>query len=330
MSARLKPRIGIAGAGPWGRNIVRNCAEAGVLAAICDESDATLESLAREYRGVRTTRDYERFLDLPLDAVVVAAPARRHCEMALAAIERGKHVFVEKPFALRLEDAVAIVARAQSRGVRAFAGHLLLYHPAIEELLRQVAEGAIGELRHIRSRRLGFGRLRSFENVWWSFAPHDVAVMLALAGGLPAECRSQAIDVTGAEIADFCYADYTFHGGLTAHVEVGWLDPVRSHRLDAIGSQGILTFSDSREGPSLTLNSREIVAAGGGERDLRVASVVQIPFPRAEPLRAEVDAFVRSIETGLPTRTDGESAIGVTMTLAMAEACSLRASAMPA
>lgn len=330
MSARLKPRIGVAGAGPWGRNIVRNCAESGVLAAICDESDATLEALAREYRGVRTESDYERFLELPLDAVVVAAPARRHCDMALAAIERGKHVFVEKPFALRPEDAVAIVAGAEARGVVAFVGHLLLYHPAIEELLRRVADGAIGELRHIRSRRLGFGRLRSFENVWWSFAPHDVAVMLALAGSLPAECRSQAIDVTGADIADFCYADYAFVGGLTAHVEVGWLDPVRSHRLDAIGSRGILTFTDSREGPSLTLNSREIVTGDGGRRDLRVAGVVQIPFGTAEPLRAEIDAFVRSIESGLPARTDGRSAIGVTMALAMAEACSLRPSVVTA
>ena len=329
MSTRLKPRIGVAGAGPWGRNIVRNCAEAGVLAAICDESTATLEALAQEYRGVRTESDFGRFLDLPLDAVVIAAPARRHADMALAVVERGKHVFVEKPFALRVEDALAIVARAEARGVRAFVGHLLLYHPAIEALLRHVADGAIGELRHIRSRRLGFGRLRSFENVWWSFAPHDVAVMLALAGGLPADCRSHAIDVTGADIADFCYADYSFVGGLTAHVEVGWLDPVRSHRLDAIGSGGILTFTDSREGPSLTLNSREIVAGGGGERDLRVAGVVQIPFGQAEPLRAEIDAFVRSIETGLPARTDGQSAIGVTMALAMAEACSLRASAMP-
>lgn len=328
MSARLKPRIGVAGAGPWGRNIVRNCAEAGVLAAICDESSSTLEALSKEYRGVRTESDYERFLELPLDAVVVAAPARRHCDMALAAVERGKHVFVEKPFALHPEDAVAIVAGAEARGVRVFVGHLLLYHPAIDELLRRVADGAIGELRHIRSRRLGFGRLRSFENVWWSFAPHDIAVMLALAGSLPAQCRSQAIDVTGADIADFCYADYAFVGGLTAHVEVGWLDPVRSHRLDAIGSRGILTFTDSREGPSLTLNSREIVTGDGGERDLRVAGVTQIPFGKAEPLRAEIDAFVRSIETGLPARTDGRSAIGVTMTLAMAEACSLRPSAV--
>ncbi|HKU82061.1 MAG TPA: Gfo/Idh/MocA family oxidoreductase [Candidatus Tumulicola sp.] len=328
MSARLKPRIGVAGAGAWGRNIVRNCAEAGVLAAICDQSAATLEALALEYRGVRTEVDYAQFLDLPLDAVVVAAPARRHAGMALAAIERGKHVFVEKPFALDVEDAVTTVARAQERGVRSFAGHLLLYHPAIEELCRQVAAGAIGELHHIRSRRLGFGRLRSFENVWWSFAPHDVAVMLALGEGIPAQCNSQAVDVTGSGIADFCYADYTFTGGLTAHVEVGWLDPVRSHRLDAVGSEGVLTFTDSREGPRLTLNSREIVSGEDGERTLRAAGAEQIPFGQAEPLRAEIDAFVRSIETGLPARTDGQSAIGVTMALAMAEACSLGASAV--
>ncbi|HEY1654279.1 MAG TPA: Gfo/Idh/MocA family oxidoreductase [Candidatus Tumulicola sp.] len=327
MIAPAKPRIGVAGAGAWGRNLVRNCAEAGVLAAICDENSAALDALAGEYRGVRCVAGYEQFLQLPIDAVIVATPARRHCEMALAAIDAGKHVFVEKPFAIATEEAEAVVARAQARGLTSFAGHILLYHPAIEELLQRVRAGAIGEVRHVRSRRLGLGRLRSFENVWWSFAPHDVAVVLAIAGDSPTDCSSQAVDVTGSGIADFGYADYSFSNGLTAHVEVGWLEPTRSHRLDVIGTLGTLTLSDSRDGAGLTLHVREISAGPQGQRELKVVSNSEIPFRDVEPLRAEIDAFVRSIETKQPAVTDGRSAIGVTAALAMAEACSLPATA---
>jgi UDP-2-acetamido-3-amino-2,3-dideoxy-glucuronate N-acetyltransferase len=327
VTAKAKPKIGVAGAGAWGRNLVRNCAEAGVLSAICDENATALSALAAEYRGVRTVDDYQRLLQLPLDAIVLATPASRHCEMALAAIESGKHVFVEKPFALRTDEAAAIVARADTCGVRTFAGHVLLYHPAIDELLRLVSEGAIGELRHVRSRRLGFGRLRSFENVWWSFAPHDVAVMLEIAGGFPSGCSSEAVDVAGSGIADFAYADYSFSHEFSAHVEVGWLEPERSHRLDVIGTRGTLTFADSRDGAALVLNSREIATSASGERSAKITETRQIPVREIEPLRAEIEAFVNSIETNSPTKTDGRSAIAVTKALAMAEACSLQAAA---
>lgn len=320
-----KPRIGVVGAGAWGRNIVRNCADAGVLSAICDQDASGLTGLASEHPGVKFSDDYERFLEFPIDAVVIATPACRHAEMALAAIERRKHVFVEKPFALCADDANAIVTRADSQGVRTFAGHLLLYHPAIDEIRRHVSDGAIGELRHVRSRRLGFGRVRDFENVWWSFAPHDVAVMLALTGATPIGCTSNAVTVTTSAIADFCYADYRFAGGVSAHVEVGWLDPVRSHRLDVVGTRGTLTFADSRDGANLTLYTREIVSGPQGRREARMCDVVPIPIEHVEPLRAEIDAFIASIETGVPAVTAGRSAVEVTAALAMAEACSIGA-----
>lgn len=323
MNQLATPRLGVAGAGAWGRNIVRTCARAGVLGAICDANAPALAALAAGYPDVATTCDYHELLRMPIDAVVIAAPAQQHTRMALEAIDAGKHVFVEKPFALEPDEAIAIVARAKSRGVQCFAGHLLLYHPAVEEVLRRVADGAIGEIRHIRSRRLGFGRLRDYENAWWSFAPHDVAVMLALTRQLPIDCTAVASCVTDSDLADFCYADYTFNDRLTAHIEVGWLDPVRSHRLDVIGTGGALTFIDSRNGAYVLQNTRVIAINERGGREARAAGNCRIPFRSVEPLRVEIDAFVRTIQTGIPAPSDGRSAIGVTIALAMASACAL-------
>jgi UDP-2-acetamido-3-amino-2,3-dideoxy-glucuronate N-acetyltransferase len=323
MSLGKKPRVGVAGAGTWGKNLVRNCAEAGVLAAVCDKNPLALAAFEADYPGIAVTPDFGHLLDLPIDAVVIASPAPQHASMAIEAIESGKHVFVEKPFALDPQDATKIVTLAESRGLQTFAGHLLLYHPAVEIIRHRLAAGSIGELRHIRSRRLGFGRLRDHENAWWSFAPHDVAVMLALTHKAPIDCMSRAVCVTDSELSDFCYADYSFDTGVTAHVEVGWLDPVRSHRLDVIGTRGTLTFTDTHGESHLTQSMRDIGINEYGAREARATGNCVVPLQTREPLRAEIEAFVAAIQNDRPAITDGRSAIAVTVALAMASACAL-------
>jgi len=200
--------------------------------------------------------EYDALIASPqIDAVVIAAPAKMHADLSLRAIAAGKHVFVEKPLALDVEDARRIVDAAAAAKRTLFVGHVLLYHPGIKALLGAIESGKIGAVRHLRSRRLSWGRLRAHENVWWSFAPHDVALTLAVMNDEPiALARSESAFVRSG-IADFVYADYTFAGGRSAHIEVSWLDPDKSSRVDVFGSEGTLTFVDSREGAQLSVTA---------------------------------------------------------------------------
>ncbi len=246
------PRLGVIGAGYWGANLIRNCAQLGVLAAVCDTDLHALSSVRSAYHGTLLFCDLDAMLEhAKLDAVVIAAPAPVHAKLALRAIEAGKHVFVEKPLALCVEDAERVVNAAQQAGLTLFVGHVLLYHPAVRAMLEAVNEGRIGRVRHLRSRRLSWGRLRAHENVWWSFAPHDCALMIEIMKDAPASVSGHLSGYVQPDLGDFAYADFAFADGRSAHIEVSWLDPDKSSRIDVFGSEGTLRFIDAREGAKL-------------------------------------------------------------------------------
>src|SRR5579872_231395 len=165
-------KIGVVGAGYWGPNLIRNCAELGVLHSVCDIDPETLTALGTLYPHVKLFREFDQFLDGGLDAVVIAAPAQLHAPMAMRSIAAGKHVFVEKPLALDVATGQHICEAAEKAKLQLFVGHLLLYHPGIKKMRSLLSEQVIGEVWHVRSRRLSFGKLRAHEDVWWSFAPH--------------------------------------------------------------------------------------------------------------------------------------------------------------
>ncbi|MBV8244593.1 MAG: Gfo/Idh/MocA family oxidoreductase, partial [Candidatus Eremiobacteraeota bacterium] len=256
----MTPSLGLIGAGYWGSNLLRNAAAMGCLRAVCDRSEEIRARVRAQFPALEVYAEVECLLDSEIDAVVIAAPAQEHAELAIRALERGKHVFVEKPLALSLSDGRAIVESGKHRGLIVFVGHLLLYHPAIRELLRAVRDGAIGEVRHLRARRVSLGKVRSHEDVWWSFAPHDVAVMLEILAEEPVSARGALSSFTQPPLADFAYADFAFPRGKTAHLEVSWLDPQKNQRLDVFGSRGVLTFEDARTGSALTLTPCGTVA----------------------------------------------------------------------
>lgn len=314
MSAFQQPRIGVAGAGPWGSNVIRTCAEIGALAAICDPDEARLARAGEGKPGVALVRDYAELLPL-VDAVAIAAPAVQHAELALRAIAAGKHVFVEKPLAMNAADAEQVAAAAGRAGVRVVVGHVLLYHPAIRALFAKVEEGAIGALTHVRARRLNLGRVRAYENVWWSFAPHDIAMVLALMGEPPTSVGGALHAVRGVPVADFAYADLTFSGGRSAHVSVSWLDPHRQSRLDVFGTKGVLTFVDGRDAAALTLRPCGV----SGSLDTWSGDEQSIAFEPAPPLRVEIEAFLRAAADGSATPTDARLGVEVVRVLEMLE-----------
>jgi UDP-2-acetamido-3-amino-2,3-dideoxy-glucuronate N-acetyltransferase len=313
-----RPRIGVAGAGKWGMNVVRCLAKMGVLAAVCDADLHPLEEVRAKYPGVKVFCDFDSMLTMKkLDAVAIAAPAQFHADLALRAIAAGLDVFVEKPLALGVADAQRVVDAARDAGAKLVVGHVLLYHPAVRTMLKAIGDGKIGDVRHLRSRRLSWGRLRSYEDVWWSFAPHDVAVMLEVFGEEPSAISCDASAFIRPHIADVTYADFRFSMGRSAHIEVAWIDPDKGWRLDVFGSTGVLTFSENASGSHLMhtpcgdrLNAR-------GEAELYREAAHEIEVPPGEPLAIELEAFCRTVRGGKLPPTHGDEALAVVRTVAM-------------
>lgn len=315
------------GAGYWGANLVRNCAQLGVLAAVCDADLRALETVRSKYDNVALFCDFETMLrNAKINAVVLASPAAMHAGMALRAIEARKHVFVEKPLALTVEDAQSVVDAAAAAGLVLCVGHVLLYHPAVRTMLRLIRAGKIGDVRHLRSRRLSWGKLRAHENVWWSFAPHDCALMLEVFGRFPTGVTSSTSAFIQNGIADFAYADFRFDAGASAHVEVSWSDPDKSSRVDVFGSTGVLTLTDSREGAALRFTPCGAKPDAYGRPELWKANAESIDVPSGEPLRFELEAFIHALRGGRLPPTDGHEGLAVVRALSMIE----KAAAQPA
>jgi predicted dehydrogenase len=312
-------KLGVIGAGYWGANLVRVCHELGILESVCDANEAAIANVAAQYPAVGVELDVTSLLERPIDGVVIAAPVTVHAELALQALARGKHVFVEKPLAMTPNEAASVVRAAREAQRTLFIGHVLLYHPAVQRMFDLIRDGAIGTVRHVRSRRLSFGRLRAAENVWWSFAPHDIALALEIFGAVPHSVRGATYAFVCPQIADFAYADLTFDGGLSAHIEVSWLDPDKTSRLDVFGSRGVLRMIDAREGARLTLVPCGDRESASGTRELWREHETEILVSSAEPLVLELCAFIDAIKTGKPPLTGGEEGLRVVEVLSMLE-----------
>ncbi|MDE2482315.1 MAG: Gfo/Idh/MocA family oxidoreductase [bacterium] len=324
------PRIGVIGAGYWGAKVVRVCAELGMLACVCESDAGARERVATQYPHVPIVRDPAAIFASDIDGVAIATPPATHVELALEAIAAGKHVFVEKPLALHVEDAWTVTHAARAGGRMLVTGHLLRYHPAVVRAHALIASGAIGTLRHVRAQRVAFGRLRANENVWWSLAPHAIALVLAFLGDDPAAVSGTMHAFVRPEIADIAYADLAFEGGRSAHVEVNWLDPNKRAVLDLFGSTGVLRFSDAPGEATLTITPCGSALDAHGTPELWREEAHPIAFEAIEPLRAEFAAFGRALATGEPPPTEGDEGARVVAVLAALERANASRHVIPA
>jgi UDP-2-acetamido-3-amino-2,3-dideoxy-glucuronate N-acetyltransferase len=315
-------RVGIIGAGHWGQNLIRICNDLGVLAAVCDPSPSTLQQVADKYPKLDLYSEAGETMRLPIDAVLIAAPAELHAELALQALGAGKHVFIEKPFTLSVADGEAVAAAAVATGLQVFVGHLLIYHPAVRKLRATIASGAIGRIWHLRSRRVSLGKLRHRESVWWSFAPHDISLMLALMGEEPTGVVGAQNGWLTSRTPDTAYADYQFSHGRSAHIEVSWLDPHKMWQFDVFGTDGVITIAES---PGLSRMSLARCGARSDERGMLSAwrgAETDIQFDKLEPLREEMIAFFTSLRFGIAAETDASEGLAVVRALARADRAS--------
>jgi len=302
--------VAVIGCGYWGKNLVRKFHELGVLAAISDPNEEVQKRLNQQY-GVEN-RSVEAILaDAKIDAVAVAVPAEMHHEITVRAFEAGKHVFVEKPIALTIEHAQDMIAASQKAGKTLMVGHLLQYHPVFLKLKEMVRAGDFGKLRYVYSRRLNIGKLRTHENVLWSFAPHDISMILALIGTEPDRTIGFAGNFLQETISDFASVQMEFPGGEKAHVDVSWLNPFKEQRLVIAGEKCMAEFNDQEDwGDKLKIyrHKAEIV---NGEPVLEPAQAESIRVDPKEPLLNECEHFLHFCETGERPFTDGTEALSV-------------------
>lgn len=313
------PRVSLIGCGRWGRNIARVLSRLGVLEVIVDPAAGALEPYAAEL-GCRVTADMEAAFAADIDAVAIAAPAVDHAHLVRRALEAGKPVFVEKPLALDVVDAVALATLAQERGLVLMVGHLLQYHPAFRRLKEVVAAGEIGEIRHISSNRLNPGAIRTEETALWSMAPHDFSMVLGLTGVAPREISALAVRVVDPAIPDQYAVNMRFSEVLTAQVTVSWISPVKEHKLTVLGTRGALVFEDTApdRARKLVIYRDYVDVAGPAPRFVKHPGEA-VEFSQDEPLEAEMSTFLDCVRGVRRSPTGPDEAIPVLELLQAAE-----------
>ena len=318
MFGSSKLAVGLAGCGYWGRNLARNLHQMGHLAAVADPSAKVLKEVKAAYKGVRTMTTFEGLLeDRTIKAVALAAPAAQHYALAKKALKAGKDVFVEKPLALRIPDAEELVDLARRHKRVLMVGHILEYHPAILKLKEFVDSGELGVIHYVYSNRVNLGKVRQEENILWSFAPHDISVILLLMGRMPEWASTSGQNYLQHEIADVTMTCLAFPGKPRAHIFVSWLHPFKEQKLVVIGSKKMAVFDDVVKDGKLKIYDKGIEMKEG-RPVVRQTAESTLFFPEMEPLREELSHFVECVRTRKPPRTDGPNGLRV---LRVLDAC---------
>jgi len=311
--------VAVAGAGRWGRNLVRNfhtlpdCELRWVVEPDPDRR-AQMESL---FPGIRAVADLEPVLaDDEVEAVVVSAPARLHRDLGVAVLRAGKHAYVEKPLALTAADAEELQREAEAADRILMTGHLLLYHPAILMLKELIRSGDLGEIYYLYSQRVNLGVIRKDENALWSFAPHDLSVMLYLLEEDPVSVSARGAAYIQPGIEDVAFVNLRFPGGRMGQVQLSWLDPHKLRKFTVVGAKKMAVFDDMEPQEKVRVYDKGVDQPGdyasyGDYIGLRFGDVWIPRIDSAEPLRLECTDFLDAIRTGRTPRSDGRSGVRV-------------------
>ena len=313
----MKKNIAVVGCGHWGKNLIRNFSRLGALFSICDHSSEIADQYASQY-NVKKSSFTEIINDPNIKGVVLAVPAKLHASMAIEAMNKNKHVFVEKPLAMNEEEAESMIATAEKNKVRLMVGHLLQYHPIFKTIREYVGEGKIGEINYIYSNRLSFGKARTEEDVIWSFAPHDISMILSLTGQEPEYISTNATSILQKNIADTATIQLQFKSGLKSHISVSWLHPYKEHKLVVVGQSAMLVFDDTKLWhEKLALYPFKVVSYKNLV-NLQNSNVQYINVMEEEPLKNECQHFIDVVEKDIQPLTDGAEGLRVLKVLSAA------------
>ncbi len=322
ISSSNKPRVAVMGAGYWGKNLVRNFNQLGVLKLGYDADTKTRQQLIKDYPNVKIVgKECEIFEDKSVDTVVIATPAATHYTLASKTLKAGKHVFVEKPLSLTYDEGEKLVRLAAEKNKILFVGHILNYHAAVIRLKEIIRTGKIGRLQYIYSRRLSLGKIRREENILWSFAPHDISIILSITGEQPSYVDSVGSSFLHAQIPDVTMTNLKFPSGIGAHIFVSWLNPYKEQKLVIVGSIGMLVFDDTEPiETKLVLYPHTINWQNGLPVPKKAESIaIDLKDIWEEPLKAECRAFLDAIANNTEPLTSGEEGLKVLKVLELSQ-----------
>ncbi|HUT32446.1 MAG TPA: Gfo/Idh/MocA family oxidoreductase [Planctomycetota bacterium] len=316
--------VAVVGAGNWGKNLVRNFAAlpGAELRYVCDLNEKTRLAMAQAYPKSKAVNDLRMPLGDPaVDAVVVVVDAPAHYKVAKAALEAGKHVYVEKPLTLSAAEAQELTDLAASKGRKLMVGHLLEYHPAVNYIKEMVARGEVGQALYLYFQRVNLGIVRSTENAWWSLAPHDISVACYLFDAAPVAVSAAGHAYLQPGIEDVVFANLKFADGRMAHIHVSWLDPHKIRKVTLVGSAKMVVFDDMDASEKIRIYDkgadvqRKSVASYVEAITLRTGDILIPQIPAAEPLQVECQHFLQCIEKDTTPRSDGADGVRVVRVL---------------
>ena len=297
----MTPRVAHAGLGQWGANVVRVAGELADLAWVCDRDEAALARFAGRHPQARATTSFDDVLgDASVEAVIVATPVPTHFDLARRALEAGKHVFVEKPPAMRSAEMEELVALARDRDLVLMPGHLLLYHPGVRMLKELVDSGALGDVLCVYGNRQNLGTIRSHENALWSLGVHDLSVILWLLGEEPSEVVAHGSAFLQAGVEDVVFCFLRFPSGRVAHMHLSWLDPHKMRKMTVVGREKMAVFDDMELERKVTVYDKAPwePAETYGEWRTRTGDIFSPKVATDEPLRLELEHFLRLVTEG--------------------------------
>jgi UDP-2-acetamido-3-amino-2,3-dideoxy-glucuronate N-acetyltransferase len=309
-------KIAVVGSGYWGKNLVRNFHLLGSLGAICDKDPQVLSKFQEKYQEIPGVCDFDDLLDdstPSVDALVIASPAETHYALAKKGLMAGKHVFAEKPLSLTVEEGRELVELAEQYQLTLMVGHILHYHQAVIKLKELVDSGELGKIQYLYSNRLNIGKIRSEENILWSFAPHDISTILMLLGEMPESVYATAGTYLQQHIPDTTLTALDFPGGVKAHIFVSWLHPFKEQKLVVVGGKKMAVFDDTSQNKLLLYPHKiewveRIPVASKADAEV-------VPVDMEEPLKVECRHFLECIANQQIPRTDGKEGLRVLQVL---------------
>ena len=309
-------RVGVIGLGYWGPNLVRNLvalAEA-ELAVVCDLRESALAPIVRRYPATRATTDPAAVLDDPsLEAVVIATPIGTHHGLARAALEGGKHAFVEKPLAATLAQAAELAALAQEVGLVLMPGHTFLYSPPVEAVRQLIVSGELGDIYFVSTSRVNLGLHQSDASVVWDLAPHDFSILRYWLDETPSHVAALSRGCVIPDTPDVAFIHLEYASGVIAHAELAWLAPSKLRRTTVVGSRKMVVYDDTSNEPVRVFDSgvtlRDPDSFGEYRLSYRTGDIVSPRVDVAEPLALELADFCAAVRTGTPPRS--HAALGV-------------------
>ncbi len=319
--------LAVIGVGAWGKNLLRNFAGMpGCAVTVTCDANPKQEATATRFapRAVFTTDFQQAFRRDSVEAVVIATPPASHFAIARAALESGKDVFVEKPLTLQVADGEALVRLAEENQRILMVGHIMEYHPAVLKLKGYVTSGELGKIYYLYASRVNLGQVRDTENALWSFAPHDISLILFLLEQRPVKVTANGAAYLKSDIADVAFLSLQFADGTLAHIHVSWLDPHKDRKLTVVGSRKMAVFNDTEASEKIWLYDKGVETKLDYNTyaeflSLRTGDITIPKIDGGEPLAVECQHFLECVSNRTRPRSDGQDGLTVLRVLDAAQ-----------